>query len=612
MIHFLTKTICAAMMFMMAICSCAFAVEQSVTGKVESVVLYRGQAMITRSVPVTGPAGMIELVVGEMPKAVMPDSLFAEGSEDIEVRAVRYRTRAVGEDPREDIRKLDEQIEQIQDKIKSNQKMQELVKQQHEYLNKLEGFVAPTAITELSKGVLNAQQLKDLTGFQFEKRQELITKGLELEKQLMELNKQLELVTRQKGELSGGAIRTVREAVVFLQKRGAGAGQVSLNYLVADAGWSPLYNFRGDMENGQVRIEYNAIIRQRTGEDWSDVRLKLSTVSPTLSAEGTALAPFTVALAPIMEGKGIANEEKALKEDLGVLREQQKKAEEGQQRMSTLMDNRGYNWDMNTAANALNVRELTNPREVFQRLLTEQEIASAEGPSITYSLANPVSLPSKDDQQMVRINEITLKSSFYYLATPVLTSYVYRQAEILNTSGEALLNGPVSVYLDGRFVGKGEIPTVAGGQTFVLGFGTDTQLRARRELTERTDNAQGGNRELNFTYRIEIDNYKDTPVTIRVMDRIPISDDKASIRVTLAEKMSDKLSDDPLYKRIEQPKGIMRWDIEVPASSAGEKTRMVEYSYKVEFPKNMTLTTPGSDDQRRMEFYQMNEDLRQR
>ncbi len=609
MMHFSTKTICAAMMILMVICSCAFAVEQSVTGKVESVVLYRGQALVTRIVPVKGPAGMIELAVGDLPRAVLPESLFAEGSEDIEVRAVRYRTRAVGEDPREDIRKLDEQIEKIQQDITRNQKMQELIKQQHEYLNKLEAFVAPTATTELSKGVLNAQQLKELTTFQFEKRQDLVEKSLDLEKQLVELKKQLTLVTRQKSELSAEATRTIREAVVFLQKSGAAAGRVSLNYLVADAGWSPLYNFRGDTQDGQVRIEYNAIIRQKTGEDWSDVRLTLSTASPALSAEGTALAPFTVALAPETPGKRIADE-KSLKKDLGTLQAQMKKAEKSRQSMSTLTEQGAFNWELNVAAGNINVREFVNDPATFKRLLAEQEMASAEGPSISYNLANPVSLASRDDQQMIRINEITLKSDFYYVGTPVLTSYVYRQAEILNTSAEVLLNGPVSVYLDGSFVGKGEIPTVAGGQTFILGFGTDTQLRARRELVERTDEVQGGNRELNFTYRLEIDNYKDAPVTVRVMDRMPISDDKGSIRITLGEKMSDPLSEDPLYKRIEQPKGIMRWVIEVPAGSAGQDTRMVEYTYKIEFPKNMTLTTPGSNDQRRMEFYKMHQDLR--
>ena len=61
----------------------------------------------------------------------------------------------------------------------------------------------------------------------------------------------------------------------------------------------------------------------------------------------------------------------------------------------------------------------------------------------------------------------------------MLTSYVYREAELANSSDQDLLAGPITVYLDGRFVGRGEIPTVAG-QTFVVGFGADPQLRARR------------------------------------------------------------------------------------------------------------------------------------
>ena len=66
-----------------------------------------------------------------------------------------------------------------------------------------------------------------------------------------------------------------------------------------------------------------------------------------------------------------------------------------------------------------------------------------------------------------------------------MDSYVYREAELANSSDKDLLAGPITVYLDGRFVGRGEIPTVARGQSFVVGFGADPQLRARRALCSR-------------------------------------------------------------------------------------------------------------------------------
>ena len=113
-----------------------------------------------------------------------------------------------------------------------------------------------------------------------------------------------------------------------------------------------------------------------------------------------------------------------------------------------------------------------------------------------------VSLPSRSNRQMVRIISTTLPSQFYHVATPVLTSYVYREAELTNDCTEDFLGGPIMVYMDDKFVGRGEIPTVARGQTFVVGFGADPQLRTRRELADKIDGINGGNRELKFNYRL--------------------------------------------------------------------------------------------------------------
>ena len=67
---------------------------QEVPGTVTEVTLYRGQAMVTRTIPLEGPAGGVEIVVGDLPEQVVADSLFAEGGEGIEVRAVRVDVAA--------------------------------------------------------------------------------------------------------------------------------------------------------------------------------------------------------------------------------------------------------------------------------------------------------------------------------------------------------------------------------------------------------------------------------------------------------------------------------------------------------------------------------------
>ena len=546
----------------------------TLTGKVTNVTLYRGQAMVTRELSLEGPPGSREIVVSDLPEHVVDSSLFAEGSDQIEVRAVRYRQRAVSEAPREEVRKLESQIDETRSQIEVNQRKKQLLAGQSSYLDKLEGFVAPTAKTELSKGVLDAEALERVTRFAFEKREELLQKQVTNEQEAKELAKQLNLLERKRAELTSDTSRTVREALVFIEKRGDAAEPIRLSYLVNQCGWSPSYTLRAASGGRDVLVECNALIRQMTGEAWDGVRLTLSTASPVLNADTPGLAPFEVTLV----GEGTSSGSKL---DVGQLADRTRAANAqkreaydqfasaaGQQSPDPFANapsappsqqsanQVSANWAAILAINDLQCIELdSKPAEL--RAMAVGPADGEEGPSLVYRFESQVSLASRADQQVVRIVRSDLASSFRYRATPVLTVFVYREAEITNDGELDLIAGPVTAYLDGQFVGRTDIPTVARGQTFVVGFGADPQLRARRELVDKGESFQGGNRELKFKYRLTIENSKGEPVMVSLLDRMPHSDRPADVRVALG-KMTDPLSDEKLYVLREKPKGILR------------------------------------------------------
>jgi uncharacterized protein (TIGR02231 family) len=585
-----------------AVAASAAALAAELTGQVTGVTLYRGQALVTRTIPLEGPKGPAEVVVANLPEQVVSGSLFAEGSEGVEVRAVRYRTRAVGEEPREVVRELEEQIDAVKEKIELNKRALELLGKRTAYLDQLEGFVAPTAKTDLAKGVLNAETLQKVTLFSFEQRKTIATEAAALDKDNKEQTKALVLLDRKRAELTKGASHTVREALLFVEKKADAKETLRLSYLVSGCGWSPAYTFRAGKDRKEVAVECNALIQQMTGEDWSGVSLTLSTASPALAAAGPGLAPFPVALGPA--GGSIKSNEKDLGAQLQSIRGRQSAAITLNNSTVTLSDNISSGWTINAAANDFQNLELSNPKEVWS-LLKSEDVGAGEGPSMSYQLAGSVSLASRADQQMVRILHASFKSVFYQVATPVLTSYVYREAELTNNSPEDLLGGPITVYLDGRFVGRGEIPTVARGQTFIVGFGVDPQVRARRELASRRESVQGGNRELSFQYRLVIENYKDEVVPLRVFDRLPYSDRGADVRIKLGD-LKDPLSEDKVYLRTERPKNILRWDITVPAAATGEKARFIDYGFTVDFDRNLALNPVGeSPAQLQREFERM-------
>jgi hypothetical protein len=566
------------------------AATTEVVGQVRDVTLYRGQALVTRTVATDGAKGPMEIVVTNLPEQIVPGSLFVEGGEGVEVRAVRYRSRAVGQEPREEVRKLDEALDETREKIESTMRARETLGKRSAYLDQLEsGFVAPAFKFDLARGVLDAAALEKVSLFNFEQRKVLATEQITLEKETKELNKHLALLERKRAELTAGATRAIREAVVFVEKRDEDKRSLRLSYLVSDCGWSPVYVFRAAKDRKELALECNALIQQVSGEDWSGVNLVLSTASPALAASGPGLAPFAVNLS--REPGRWANANVDVAGAMQSIKLGKKQAIDQQQQAVGFSDSVRAGWALNITANDLQGLELAARKDVWGGLQLEKS-PTGEEPSLSYQLSAPVSLASRADQQMVRILETALQGTFYHVATPLLTSFVFREVELTNSSREDLLAGPVTVYLDGRFVGRSEIPTVARGQTFVVGFGGDPQLRARRELADRTELLQGGNRELSLKYRLVIENYKSEAVPLRVFDRLPYSDRPNDIRIKLGD-LKDPLSSDPFYARRERPKNILRWDLTAPPAATGDKVRIIEYGYTLDFDRNFVLRPLG-------------------
>ena len=270
--------------------------QAQVKGTLTDVRVYRGQALVTRAVPLDAKAGAQEIVVSDLPEQVVPDSLYATGDENLVIRAVRYRATAVNEEPRAEVRQLDQQIQTAQDDVAKVQADLQVLEQQGQYLTKLEGFVAPTAATELTKGVLNSEQLIGLTKFVFEQRTQLAQKKVDLTKAQRTAQEALTVLQRKRAELTGVGQRTAREAVLFVEATAAKASTIELNYLVAAVDWSPAYVARLNGNRDKLAVEYHGVVSQMTGEDWSGVNLTLSTSQPNMTASAPLLSPMWLAL----------------------------------------------------------------------------------------------------------------------------------------------------------------------------------------------------------------------------------------------------------------------------------------------------------------------------
>ena len=594
--------------------------------KITEVRVYRGGALVTREVPFDAKAGPQEVVVGDLPERVVSASLYATGTDSVAIRAVRYRMTAVEEEPRPEVRALDDKIKKCQADMNRIESQLKVLKQRTDYLDKLETFSAEKATDELSKGTLNPKSLTETATFIFTQRTQASDEQLRLEAEKETVQQTLQTLQRERATIAPTANRTRREAIVFLDAERAGPARFALSYLVDAVGWAPAYSARLDASHEKLALEYHAVVTQTSGEDWPDVKLTLSTSHPRMLAAAPLLAPLRIALvsggeqaerqAAAEGAKDYTDKKRQLAQQIrsggygtGTVRGPQgPQGPQGQQGpaggIGGMMPGAGGYMvappaqpgmefaladaflNENALAAQLQNIELTASDEAV-RMSKAMAAEDTEGLAVDYDIPGRVSLQSRRDQQMFRIATLDLKADFYYTAVPLLTDYVYQAVDAVNTSDTPLLPGPYNAYLDGAFAGQGSLPLVARGQSLTVGLGAETQLRAARELEDKTTDIRGGNNLLTYTYRLRLRNFMDQPVKMRVWDRMPQAPDK-QVTVTLITP-EPPLSEDAVYTSYEKPRGLLRWDVEVPAHAAGAQVYTFTYKFQLEFDKTYNI-----------------------
>ena len=335
--------------------------------------------------------------------------------------------------------------------------------------------------------------------------------------------------------------------MIVVDKANAPAGKVRLNYLVGGVHWRPQYKLRAAKDKDPVVLEYLASITQRSGEDWPGVGIALSTAQPMLSAAPPELRSLEVSAIPrgspqppgVPGGKPMPPGKDGDKE----LQQRGWRPVQSQQLSNT------YNWIeankvVNDAAALEQYADLLAAKEDI--LAAQREGESSEGPSVTFHLRTRLTLPSRNDEQTLEVAKIELTPEYFYKAVPVLTPHVYRQATLSNRSEFVLLPGEATMYLGTDFVGQSELPLVAIGKQFTVGFGVDPQLQVSRQIVNKDRKLTGGNQVLTFDYRILINSYKTEPVKLQVWDRLPKAEAQA-MAISMVSQKPD-LSVDPMYQ----------------------------------------------------------------
>ncbi len=564
------------------------------TSRIDRVTVYPQNALVTREVDVPAGNGLIELTVSAMPNQIVASSMYSEGGAGLRVLTTRFSTRQVLEDTSEERRKLEaEQEKYLVTAAKIASDMSSLQKN-IELLAKLEGVTTEKSsrtgdeVIALAKYVMEQRiaKAKDMVACQDQKRQNDI---------------QLNFIARKMAELGRGGGKVERDAVIVVDREAGQGGMIRLNYLVASVAWHPEYKVRAGKVNEDVQVDYLANLMQHSGEDWNQAKITLSTAQPMLNAtppELCMLQPVLVVRGapggPPMPGGGPAPfAESAPK---GVLQDKAKGLRDqagANYRLGSLDKQIAAGKDLNDAATYEQDLELRQTKAELTAQLKKASKGIAgpsgtDGPSVTYHLPNKLTVPSRNDEQVIEVVKLKLTPKYFYKTVPVLNTNVYRLADLCNKSEHVLLPGEATMFQGTDFVGRMPMPLVAVGEEFTAGFGVDTQLQVQRQMIDQTRSTQGGNQVLKYDYRILVSSFKSQPVQLQVWDRLPKGENE-SVGVVLLKTAPD-LCKDGIYLRESRPNNLLRWDVEVPANCNGEKAFPINYEFKMELDRQMAIT----------------------
>jgi uncharacterized protein (TIGR02231 family) len=354
-------------------------------------------------------------------------------------------------------------------------------------------------------------------------------------------------------QVRGAGGKTGKDVTVRVAVEGAGRLAVSLSYTLPDARWMPTYDARLSTSARTVGLGYFGVVRQRTGEDWNNIDLTLSTARPSLGGAAPDLNTWYLDLfQPAMVSQELRRREGAAKA--------------------------AYALSDVAAPPPATAGEPKDEREYDSSNVMATVAQGAT--SATFRIPVKANIPADNAPHKVGITTLPFQADLSYAATPKLVEAAFLNAKVTNDSDFPLLAGPMAVFLDETFIANGSLGTVMAGEKFDLALGADDGIRIQRKRLNRfTEEIGMISKETRVTYDvlITVQNNRKTTEKITVRDQLPVSRN---------EKIVAKLLSPVTKDMTQEPGGLLSWTFEL---KPGEK-REIALKISVTHPVDMQVS----------------------
>lgn len=530
----------------------AFAGDVAATSRIETVIVYPDGASVGRLAHVELPAGASAVILRGLAPTIDPNSIRVEGAAESALTIGAVDLRTVPADPNAAANpELEKQIKALQGEREGLQvRLQALEAKKASITTfaqaspeKLGPGAAPLPVEQW-------QGVWDRIGDALADVGKAIT---ERSRDIAELDRKIAALEQARGRAPRPGA-PLRDLVIAVEAAAATKGDLRITYRVAGAGWQPIYDARLDTGSKDAKPSLNFVrrarITQRTGEDWTEVALSVSTVR---ASRGTAAPDPQPLLVNLYEPLEAARPAPLARAPAPAMSERQ--SADGGAALSA-----------KAAAPAI------------------EQVAELEagGFQASFKVPGKVSVAQDGTAKAVALSSRSSEPNLAVKTVPAADETAYLEAAFVNDEDAPLLPGEVTLTRDGTYVGRGRLKLIAPGDLVELGFGADDKVKVSRVTVKKREadrtwinNTRTDQRE----FKTVIRNLHATPLRITMFDSLPVSE-HASVTV---EQLPATTA--PTDKSVADKRGVMAWTYDY---APGEQ-KEIRLAYRLKWPADRDL-----------------------
>jgi uncharacterized protein (TIGR02231 family) len=498
--------------------------------RITAVTLYPGSATVERTARVE--PGMTVLKITGLPANFDPQSVRVEADAGVAIGEVSTQDASRAQSPDSRQAQVELRIQALKDRqaeLDGEAKSSQMVT---EFLSRL------GTPGEKPAPLPDARSLGSIVDLIRKGSGESLAREQRAQVQKREIGKQIAALERDLARLKSG-VHDTRSITVGVASERGGAARVS--YQVNGAGWQPSYRASLDSDASRVELIRQGVVQQSTGEDWTSVKLKLSTGQPRLSPAGPDPQPWWVSLP---EAKPYAT--------------------------------RGANYM---------ALESAAPASPAQRDRADK-LAKAAAPvvmqttfSTEFEVPGRVSLPSDGRKVTVSLAKLALPAKLRLRVVPRLDPVAIVTAEAARPEG-VWLPGEIQLARDGAVVGS----TSWNPQTsenLLLPFGRDSLVRVKLNRVKDRNGSAGlldRKNEREVTDVLTLASAHKTALDMLVIESSPVStSDQIAVKASFDPK--------PQSENWEERQGVVAWQRPIKPN----ETVRITLNYTLTYPKEGTV-----------------------